>query len=537
MNFDDFLKNSFEKEPFEFNEEYWIQAQVLLDKEKRKRRIRRLAILGSLLFFLLTLIGLFLRNQRGVSQNSLPKEPRVEFAVVEEAMPDLEANQSVEAVEKGKVSNAMGRDAQSESKEVLNTKVDSKEVEAVKAESSAPIDVTAEILQAGSESALAESEAFAEAQIESDEIEAVMAESSAPIDVKAEILQAGSESALAESEAFAEAQIESDEIEAVMAESSAPIDVKAEILQAEGAGSESALAESEAFPEAQIESDEIEAVMAESNEEAPMGLGSTPRVKADYFLLPLLDNSWVLSLQEGVDNQPLASIGRIPSRPGKWSVGFDVMNLPSLGQGEGTFNELGFSLLRWIPLKGKLFLETGMGLRGRTGDFAPSVTTFQTSYGFGYIEDRFTLRPQVFYTAHLPFLLGYSKDRYQFTAGILCSGLLGAWGVNELQTYNAQEPGVRPATEILQQGWLDTQGFRSLNISYLLGYKVYVLPSIQFGLFAEFRNRDWIAQGYGRQLSTQNVEGVVPDPTALPSYRNVSLGASLRYFFTLKPRL
>ena len=255
-----------------------------------------------------------------------------------------------------------------------------------------------------------------------------------------------------------------------------------------------------------------------------------------FSLLPLLSFSPILSNKEVSFESP-TTVGRIPTIRGRWYLGLEVMNLPALSQVEGTFNEMGISFNRWIPIKGRVFLETGIVFRGRTGDFLASVTTLQTSFDFGYMEDRFTLRPQIFYTANCPITIGVFKDKYQFSAGILLSGLMGAWGVNELQTYNAQEPDATGNREIIGKGWLDTGGLRKLNLSYLVGYKIQLLPSVQFGLFAEFRNRDWITQGYGRELSPNNMEGQSPDPSALSVYRNISLGASVRYSFPLKRRL
>jgi hypothetical protein len=449
MNFDDFLKNSFEKEPFEFNEEYWIQVQALLDKEKRKRRIRRAALWGSLLLFLLTLLGLFLRNKGVARQENNTSLQSVEVVMAKEVLPALEPLQSAEVAEQGKLATAEGPDGAAGSMESSNK-------EAVKIETERILTQSAEVAEQG------------------------------------------------------------------------------KLAAAEGSDGEAGSMESSNKEAVKIETERI---LTQSAEEVPLALEPLRIVNTEYFLLPVLDREGVLSLHYEEQTYPIGSIGRIPTRSGRWYMGLEFMNLPSLGQGEGTFNELGFSVLRWIPLSGNLFLETGLGLRGRTGDFNPSVTTLQTSFDFGYIEDRYTLRPQVFYTANLPLVFGYAKDKFQFTAGILCSGLLGAWGVNELQIYNAQEQGVVPSSEVLQQGWLETKGFSTFNISYLLGYKVHVLPSVQFGLFAEFRNRDWITQGYGRKLSPQDLEGLVPDPTALPSYRNISLGASLRYSFTSKPRI
>jgi hypothetical protein len=490
MNFDDFLKNSFEKEPFEFNEEYWIQVQALLDKEKRKRRIRRAALWGSLLLFLLTLLGLFLRNKGVARQENNTSLQSVEVVMAKEVLPALEPLQSAEVAEQGKLATAEGPDGAAGSMESSNK-------EAVKIETERILAQSAEVAEQG-KLATAEGPDGAAGSMESSNKEAVKIETERILTQSAEVAEQG------------------------------------KLAAAEGSDGEAGSMESSNKEAVKIETERI---LTQSAEEVPLALEPLRIVNTEYFLLPVLDREGVLSLHYEEQTYPIGSIGRIPTRSGRWYMGLEFMNLPSLGQGEGTFNELGFSVLRWIPLSGNLFLETGLGLRGRTGDFNPSVTTLQTSFDFGYIEDRYTLRPQVFYTANLPLVFGYAKDKFQFTAGILCSGLLGAWGVNELQIYNAQEQGVVPSSEVLQQGWLETKGFSTFNISYLLGYKVHVLPSVQFGLFAEFRNRDWITQGYGRKLSPQDLEGLVPDPTALPSYRNISLGASLRYSFTSKPRI
>jgi hypothetical protein len=516
MNFDDYLKNSFEKEPFEFNEEYWIHAQDLLNKERRRRRNRRLVFWGSIFLIVLSIIGIVLhRIYKKTEGNPIEIKSTLEptsiiSSSLNSSSSEVEVASSAKSIEK--TLPALSETSAEEGENWAANQLSSSE--ALSSQEFSSEEFSSEEFSSEEGSAKESS---------SDDPSADELSTSEPIRVASSAksientLPALSETSAEEGENWAANQLSSSEALS-----------KEEESYIENSGSNSPWRFlSELYSE-------FEDSKADFIDES---LETTVTNKENVFsLLPLLSFSPILSNKEVSFESP-TTVGRIPTIRGRWYLGLEVMNLPALSQVEGTFNEMGISFNRWIPIKGRVFLETGIVFRGRTGDFLASVTTLQTSFDFGYMEDRFTLRPQIFYTANCPITIGVFKDKYQFSAGILLSGLMGAWGVNELQTYNAQEPDATGNREIIGKGWLDTGGLRKLNLSYLVGYKIQLLPSVQFGLFAEFRNRDWITQGYGRELSPNNMEGQSPDPSALSVYRNISLGASVRYSFPLKRRL
>lgn len=179
-----------------------------------------------------------------------------------------------------------------------------------------------------------------------------------------------------------------------------------------------------------------------------------------------------------------------------------------------------------------LFLETGINLSIRSGNFSPSMASTQLSFDFDSRENAYVFRPSSVFIAEVPLMIGFETGKHQLSAGLLPAVLLGVFGDMEfredLHPWEVDGTGYESNYKSLERGWMDDQTFNRLSFSYSLRYMVTLGRNVQVGFSAQYRPSDWIGNNYGQYFDFNQMAYTndIIDPKLI---RNWILGFDCRF--------
>ncbi len=202
--------------------------------------------------------------------------------------------------------------------------------------------------------------------------------------------------------------------------------------------------------------------------------------------------------------------------------------------------------LRWLglnagiawqqPVGRMLFVETGLRAAVRRGSYDASQISNQLDFDFGPRDNAYILRPKAVYSLQIPLLIGAELGRHQVSAGVLPAFLLGVRGTSEygryLHSWEGATPGDDRVYEVLDKGWIETDGFRRFALTYALRYQFRWTERLGIGVSAQYMPKDWIGADFGKFYNFDTDSYQVPNASgSFLVERNWIMGVELRYAF------
>ncbi len=144
-----------------------------------------------------------------------------------------------------------------------------------------------------------------------------------------------------------------------------------------------------------------------------------------------------------------------------------------------------FRLTKQSPL----FLGLNANYNVRQHYFSNLALSRQISYSFGKEEAIFSLRPTAIHTFELPIWLelGFGKQQnFDFTANNRFRRHALMVGVVPAYLYGVQGEVLDPEGINTQQGWIETDAYKNVQLHSLIGYNFYLLERVSIGLRARY---------------------------------------------------
>ena len=141
----------------------------------------------------------------------------------------------------------------------------------------------------------------------------------------------------------------------------------------------------------------------------------------------------------------------------------------------------------------KLALNAEILYTYRSGTFNISSSSTQTKFGFGKRVITYLHKPENLHFLELPIYVQYKVGKHRFEAGGMAGYLFGVRGRIEKQS--SLYPWERSdendfESENYASGWIAKDGFNSLNVSGLIGYKYRLSDGFLIGLRGVYRFGD-----------------------------------------------
>jgi len=253
-----------------------------------------------------------------------------------------------------------------------------------------------------------------------------------------------------------------------------------------------------------------EAPRANLSEDAPTGLNAIPidflanqnvLVDNEMRTLPLpemkvtREQEWTLNFTH--DNKPIT----MPRFKPYWEPMVFAQVLAYPGLAASAKKVLGGQL----GIEGRYFFSKQwfirMALAGgvRLGSFAPSVYSTQRSFFLGPQDNAYVTRPGSLWYGATPIQMGYRSGKNVFLAGVTPQYLLGVYGSLEYAQENLRSGDMSYEFEQLEKGWINREGFRSVVVTYTLGYTRQLQERLHVGLSLQMIPFDWVNNTYGRK--------------------------------------
>ncbi|HMQ49145.1 MAG TPA: hypothetical protein PKA00_16885 [Saprospiraceae bacterium] len=139
-----------------------------------------------------------------------------------------------------------------------------------------------------------------------------------------------------------------------------------------------------------------------------------------------------------------------------------------------------------FPINEQYTIEAGVQYRYRTGtlDSLPQVSI--SSYRFGKIEDRYFLKPNALHYLELPVLIRKTfYKKHTLAIGGSWSYLIGLEGSLKAQN-NPEFSFAFGDLQTIEQGWMDSAGYKNSFFSLLARYEYRLMPKWQLHVGAQY---------------------------------------------------